>query len=308
MSGLPQNPHVGRVQDFSNEGMQLVRLAADGETEAVCAAIDSGKVPVDARGLNETTALMMACKGGFTDLVHELLNRGADAQACDFDGKSCLRYAVDTRAWKARENMVGALLDSGADCHKPDMRGVVVLQRADNDSAKQMARHLTIRPYSDDISLSKEEIFAGNDAKPPMLHSPSLWHHWDAVVEKLGKKGERLEKADILAPDAMGVVPMERAVHCRAFGAVKDTLLKQGEPLEPKDMLDGAEPAGWVNALAETHQLGALFTQDVWQEHGAQAMSRVYNALDANAKEQVPNYHQLRQELTLESQSQGRGR
>eukprot|EP00242_Pyramimonas_sp_CCMP2087_P001271 CAMPEP_0198227982 /NCGR_PEP_ID=MMETSP1445-20131203/111440_1 /TAXON_ID=36898 /ORGANISM="Pyramimonas sp., Strain CCMP2087" /LENGTH=101 /DNA_ID=CAMNT_0043908201 /DNA_START=12 /DNA_END=313 /DNA_ORIENTATION=+ len=59
------------------------------------------------------TALMGAAQGGHTEVVRELLHKGADANATDDDGETALMRA----AWKGHTEVVRELLQKGADAN-----------------------------------------------------------------------------------------------------------------------------------------------------------------------------------------------
>lgn len=64
-----------------------------------------------ANDLKNPTALMMAAASGNLQLVHLLIERGADVNARKRDGSSALIYAV----WHSSPKMIRSLLDQGAD-------------------------------------------------------------------------------------------------------------------------------------------------------------------------------------------------
>lgn len=301
---------TGRIQDITPEGMALVKQAQEGEMDAVCDIIDSGKLPVDAKGLNEVTCLMMACSSGDDEMVHELLNRGANPNAQDFDGKNCLRYGLSV--FSARPLVARALLDAGANMWAPDARGKPAIHYAQSlkygDVMEVFTEYAAMPRLERAEDASKALLMQAEDGKSPLLHSPSTWHQWPQIIEALAQKGEHISKAELLAADASGVVPMERAIECRAFGAVCDALKAQGETLDVDDMLpDGKNSAGWVNALGKTRQMEQLFTPEMWEQHNVSSLTHVHGALDKSAQEQVHGLHVLRAAVS-QAQREVRGR
>lgn len=293
----------GHMPPPTPAGRELLQRIGEGEWDAALDAIDSGAAAVDERGLNGLTALMLACREGDSEMVHELLNRGADPDARNLNGQSCLHQT--TKVLGGRADVTRILLDAGADGWAPNDQCIPVAAVAeamkDAKVAEVMAEYAAMPRCDMTQEIDRGALLEGN---PPLLHSPSTWHQWPEVCRALAEKGERLGKAELLAPDATGTVPLERAVECRAFAAVEETLRRQGEPLGAQDMLQDGALAGWMEKLAATRQLAQAFDTALWQGKSAGELGAVYNALDGDMRAQVPNYYQLRHELAQDAQQQ----
>jgi ankyrin repeat protein len=71
---------------------------------------------IDTRNVGGTTSLMYACEAGCLELVHLLINRGADVNAVDRTKRSPLTWAI--LSW--RDDVVDLLISKGADVNHID--------------------------------------------------------------------------------------------------------------------------------------------------------------------------------------------
>ena len=103
----------------------LIEASEIGYTEVVKELIDNG-ADVNARGVIDETALIRAACAGNLEVVQCLLQNGADIDAKDFEGETALMAAAEV----GDLDIVKCLLDNGAD---------VSLENADGDTAIDIA-------------------------------------------------------------------------------------------------------------------------------------------------------------------------
>lgn len=297
-----------RIQQMTQEGQALCNLARAGDMDGLLAAIDGQGYPVDARGLNEQTALILASQQGRVDMMQELLNRGANPAAVDFDGKGCLSYALSAKSQCGEALRV--LLDAGANMNAQDQRHRTVIDKAqqlNNGDAIAVFSHYGVMPLVGTEDVTKEKLFQRNHARLTPLHTPRTWHYWPRISDALAARGERITKEEWLAPDGVGEVSLlERAVQCRAFDAALADMQRHGDTLTLEDMLPDGKPAPWVNALGENRQLGKLMQASLWQGSTPQDLVQLRMAIPDEQRGQLKNYFQLK--AVLDQRHMGVGR
>lgn len=297
-----------RIQQITDEGVAMLRMVEDDDLPALVQALDFDGYDVNAKGLNEVTPLMLTCKKGNMRLMHELLNRGADPNVQDIDGKTSLVYAT-SHAPTTEEAMVN-LLQAGGDVTIQDNRRKTVQSKTNlQGNVEKLIRKAAHALALEDMPrLDKLHLGIENPNGITPLDSPETWQRWEEVSTTLQGVGEAFSKDEFLQPrfteEAANKVPqprpslMENAIRCRAFGAVKRDLERQGEAFVLEDIMpDGETVAPWVDALKETRQVGQLFTKDIWQSMGKQAMLQTYDALGEDGQKQVSNFHRLKAAL-----------
>lgn len=297
-----------RVQEITPEGNALCAMARDGDLDGLLDAIDNRQLPVDAKGLNEFNALISASQTGNAEMVHALLNRGANPNAVDFDGRSSVTYALSNSA--KNTTILRTLLDAGADLTLQDNR-----RRTALDKAKQLNNGIAVKTLSQygQMPLAGEEVSKAalqqpNEAELTPLQNPQTWHDWPRISTALAANGEHFSKDEWLAAGGAGEVSMlERAVQCRAFDAVVADMYTRGETLTLDDMLVEDKPAPWVASLGESQQLGKLLQSALWQDKSAEELSTLRMAIPAEQRGQLQNYFQLKTQLS-QQQQQGVGR
>lgn len=99
--------------------------------EVVRAVLVGGKVGVDARDAEGNTALHLAAKAAFVDVVELLLLGGADVEALDAEGCSALHVALRVEGKPEKWGVVEALRGYGGDLDVKDGKGVVAKELID---------------------------------------------------------------------------------------------------------------------------------------------------------------------------------
>lgn len=87
---------------------QLYRKAMNGDLERVKILL-SKKIDINEKNAEGITPLMIASKYGHSEIVEELLNKGALVSICDKDGKTALTYARESENYKINEQILNKL-------------------------------------------------------------------------------------------------------------------------------------------------------------------------------------------------------
>lgn len=107
------------VRDTRNR-TPLSEALSHNHPEAAKELIHRGADPSVCTSEREQTVLMLAAAGGFSDIVGILLERGADPEKRDSDGRTALMYA----ATSGNHGVVKMLVDAGADVRAADRQGL----------------------------------------------------------------------------------------------------------------------------------------------------------------------------------------
>ena len=125
------NGFAGAARYLVNHGADLLAMDKDGDIPLTFAAaaddIDGVRIelidllvgagsPVDHRNHNGQTPIMPAAKMGYENAAQRLLELGANARACDNQGRSVMTYAANpSRSYCPSISLVRALVEGGAD-------------------------------------------------------------------------------------------------------------------------------------------------------------------------------------------------
>jgi hypothetical protein len=327
-SSFPETP-----QQAALDG-RLQAAVREGDPSALTEALIQGANPN-----NETYApLCWAAGYGNLQVVRLLLEAGADPQQTDANGSNPLIYAISndqpamldfllqrfpdyplqtahvsammqTVNRDYKEDMLTRLLDAGADPHTPcphDSRNFscfdIASERGWSDALYLMNQYAR----ADLPSVDNVTHAAIAEPANALLQHPQGWKQFAALTARLEEKGTPLCKADLTREFADSRSYMRRAVECYRLKDALEYLNGRGEQLTADDLLT---PQGKPNALLFTcidrQALASLFTPENWRGQASQELSKVWNAIPANERGQVSNYHALQAQLRQQQSHQG---
>ncbi len=197
---------------------ELIEAAEDGHTEVVKELLKKG-ANVNACNSSEETALMMAVKTGNPLVVKALIDKGADVNAKDKKGTTPLMLAVENRRYTVAKLL---LKTSGIKVDEKNKKGETALMLATNEhgmrallmqSAKGPIEKIAKAPVNTEDSNAL--IRAANEG------------HTDEVVRLL-KKG-----ADVKAKDTKDKTPLMRAIengHTEIVAALERHIIEKDTP------------------------------------------------------------------------------
>ncbi|KAK8064358.1 hypothetical protein PG994_006996 [Apiospora phragmitis] len=256
--------------------------------EAALSLIDAG-VDVNIQNSTGGTALMIAIALQRFRFVHALLDRGADITLFDTDGRNALHYAIryslgnlpprvtgsnaDSVA-KLNTNtglglattfgghdLIGVILDHGADINRPDKTGTTPLAIASSTGDLTALKILLSRGARITTRTgTRSSIFHQLFLAPPSRRiNVLIWllQHGDEYGEsrqiQAQEAGESLEPGSLTAAllftqDSSGRAPLQRAVSC---GDVQATNLLLETPLRKRLLLQQGD-----KCLKEALELG----------------------------------------------------
>lgn len=156
------NGDAQSVQHLLAQGVGINTLS-EGQESALMLAAAKGDAPlvqlllshganIALRDADQRTALMHAVRAfpASVDVLHALLDAGADVHSVDRWGNSALLLAVDQQAVRVSKPVVAALLDAGSDAQLRNYAG--------RDAARLVRRSLRLEKLSRDETLYLAEI------------------------------------------------------------------------------------------------------------------------------------------------------
>lgn len=212
-----------------------LEAAERGDTACLVAHIDRGMNVNAGSDYTNTTALMMAVRGGKIDTIRFLLDRGADLDVENSKGYTALTYAVfESRSWEDY-------------CHipDPDSRPLELLLEA---GARYRLREAILL---NDVKLARARLDEGADVNTgewtyngPLLKIAAELGYVE-IVDLLLDRGAKLEATDDCGQTAL----TSAAAHGRA--EVVGRLLDGGANLDAVDWLG---QSALSNAAREGHE------------------------------------------------------
>lgn len=156
--------------------------------QAVVEALIRAGADVNARGGENMTALMWACRSRQDDcgILEALLRAGADVSAADVRGRTALMHAVEQGGRR-----VEALMRAGADVNAKDSDGRTTLMLA-AEKCKDDAVQALVRAGADVNAVDDKHETA-------LMYALSSWGRPEGIVEALIQAG-----ADVNAKDHTG--------------------------------------------------------------------------------------------------------
>ncbi|XP_008215505.1 ankyrin repeat domain-containing protein 50 isoform X1 [Nasonia vitripennis] len=185
---------TAKLEATDRHGQTALNLAArHGYSDVVKVLLTAG-ANVDHADCDGWTALRAAAWGGHTKVVEQLLECGAMVDCADWDQRTALRAA----AWGGHEEIVKALLQHGADVNRTDDEGRTALIAAAYMGHSEIVEHL--------LDFGAEIDHADSDGRTALsvaaLCVPSN-HGYTKVVSLLLERG-----ADVNHQDKDGMTPL----------------------------------------------------------------------------------------------------
>lgn len=154
-----------------NINRELIIAAGKGDINTVENLIGKG-ANVNARDVEDWTALMLAGKGGHTGVVKAVLKRGAKVNMKNIYGFTALMWA----AKGGHTDTVKAMLDKGADVSIKNMGGLTALIYAASEGHTDIAELLKTGNGNSDRKTKNKIAFLKKTAKPRSNKAgPSRW-------------------------------------------------------------------------------------------------------------------------------------
>lgn len=248
------------------------------------------------------TPLHVAVMRGDVPAVRSLLRMGADANAAQDNGYTAFHMiAPDTP-----EHILQLLYRYGGNPDRENGNGhspeaLFLLQGSGDVLAPFRAWKETqsaINPALRDVSTPLKWVFAENGVFAQPDVSLSSWKHLPKCLKKA-----KVEKFDI-APATMGNI-VKAASSQGLLPQVMQALNEQGLRLGTDALLDAQrQPNEAFLTLAKNRDLGAVFTSKNLQSP-AELMA-LYKALPSEFRDQIHNYHTLRQLCEENTPQRGR--
>lgn len=303
--------------EIGQERMPLAHIAIlDDARQCFATLLQHGASP-EQKNRYDTTTMELAISEGRVEMVHLLAAAGADMTRYHPEHGTYLHAAAQPTQPLARAmEIVDRLLAEGADIDRANGS-----QTLPKNNARQMGYAFACQfMFRQDLSdavrgrtLDKDALYTPR--KRPGLEEqyhqrfadmPVTWAWMDRILPQLEKKDEHITRTELAqAPERLawmlvgGALPAMDA-HLRAQGekgiGLADFVEKNGLP----------KPS--LEAVGKLCAEGLLMQQEWVRELPPQAMLVLCRAMPVEARERMPDYYQLMNELRNRQQDESRGR
>ena len=187
---------MGRQRSGTNNNINLIVASYGGHTETVTMLLEKG-ADVNAKDNDGRTSLILASRYGHTEIVAMLLKKGADVNAKNIDGYTALIMASE----RGHAEIVSDLLANGADVNAKD----------DNDYTALM--WVVEFGHTSIVDLLEKAIETEKKIRCHKQAAMELVRHMDVKIPSLRTLAYRqlptyptneIKKYDLLLPSKLG--------------------------------------------------------------------------------------------------------
>lgn len=164
------------------QGQEVFRLIQEGDTDRFTALLEEQDSLVSLRDPSGNTPLHLTAYFGRTDMMRQLLEKGADVQAVNRLDRNALMFAI------ARNQLgtAGLLLENGIDVKAADQSGRQALHWCAMQGSPEMCR--LILSYGTNVNASDNQL------RTPLHHAANMGN--TAMAEELIKNDALVNAAD----------------------------------------------------------------------------------------------------------------
>ena len=218
---------IHRITQRGGNIRDLIDAASRGDVNRVKNLVEKGNIDINQPGTYKgRTALMMAAKRGYIDVVKYLVDHGADVHRTDEEGETPLLMAIMSPHEQHREPIITYLLEHGADVNHADNSGRTPLHLVSFDGTVPQAQMLM--DHGADVNSrdtwGKTPLLNAVDA-----HSIDMIHYLvehGADVRTIDKEGNTvLHGIDYPLDDATFAYFIEHGADVRAVNRAGKTVL-----------------------------------------------------------------------------------
>lgn len=230
------------------------------------------------------------------DFTNLLLDWGADPAIYRKSGSNppYLDQPLHEAVRKNHVEVAKALLKAGADPLAVDRDGRTPVDsipdyaEAKYDFLREAANWPRVEVTE---SLSKADLLAPDENGMTPLDNPVTWRHWPQIGETLQEKGEALTKEELLLGNANGTPRLLVAADARMLRPVVESLNAGGEALTMQEL----EATGITRQAqaSQSHLFRSLACESNIRAQGAGVFLQSLRELPQEAKDDLPNRHQL---------------
>lgn len=116
--------------------------------------LEHKELDINAKARDGMTPLMAACAAGTVHNIDVLLDHGANINDIDSNGKNALFYAIKTKAWSKKYEIVASLINHGVDINIQDQKGHTPLYDAVDANAFTVCQ-LLLKHGADPFKMTK---------------------------------------------------------------------------------------------------------------------------------------------------------